>query len=100
MKGFEQPNPIFQSVDQNFLKPHPSYLSIYGEESDVSDVINCTHLPFGRGRGLTMKKVLRHELMLSLSYNNSYGNAPWLSAGTLNRDDFSKVRVHRTGSNY
>lgn len=40
MKGFEQPNPIFQSVDPNLLKPHPSYLSIYGEESDVSDVIN------------------------------------------------------------
>lgn len=69
---------------------------------DVPVFVDLSNGNFCRpvGRGLTMKKMPRYELMLSLSYNNSYGNAPWLSAGTLNRDDFSKVRVHRTGSNY
>jgi Zn finger protein HypA/HybF involved in hydrogenase expression len=43
MDGEKQPNSIFQSVDPNSLKPHGSYLSIYGEESDVSDVINLIH---------------------------------------------------------
>jgi ParB-like chromosome segregation protein Spo0J len=39
MKQHQQPNSIFQSVDPNGLKPHPSYSSIYGEAEDVSDLI-------------------------------------------------------------
>jgi hypothetical protein len=36
----QYPSSIFQFVELKFLQPHPSYLSIYGEEVDVSDVIN------------------------------------------------------------
>ncbi|MEA5574430.1 hypothetical protein [Calothrix sp. UHCC 0171] len=36
----QYPSPIFHSVNPKFLQPHPSYSSIYGDEVDVSDVIN------------------------------------------------------------
>lgn len=39
MSVTSQPNSIFQSFDPNSLKPHPLYLSIYGEAEDVSDVM-------------------------------------------------------------
>jgi Zn finger protein HypA/HybF involved in hydrogenase expression len=40
MSSSQYPSPIFHSVNPTFLQPHPSYLSIYGEEENVSDVIN------------------------------------------------------------
>ena len=39
MNQVQQPNPVFHSVDPKSLVPHPSYLSIYGEEEDLSDVM-------------------------------------------------------------
>ncbi|PAX45869.1 hypothetical protein CK510_29385, partial [Brunnivagina elsteri CCALA 953] len=40
MDSTQYPSPIFHSVNPTFLQPHPSYLSIYGDEVDVSDVIH------------------------------------------------------------
>lgn len=40
MSATFQPSSIFWSVDPALLKPHPLYVSIYGEEVDVSNVIN------------------------------------------------------------
>lgn len=40
MSATSQPNSVFWSVDPTLLEPHPLYMSIYGEEVDVSDVIN------------------------------------------------------------
>lgn len=39
MSVTSQPNSLFQLVDPNSVKPHPLYLSIYGELEDVSDVM-------------------------------------------------------------
>jgi hypothetical protein len=40
MSATSIPCSVFWSVDPALLKPHPLYVSIYGEEADVSNVIN------------------------------------------------------------
>lgn len=40
MSVTSQPSSTFQSIDPALLKPHPNYLLIYGEEVDLSDLVN------------------------------------------------------------
>ncbi|OUL30478.1 hypothetical protein BV378_03950 [Nostoc sp. RF31YmG] len=69
MSVTSQPNSIFQSVDPNSLKPHPLYLSIYGEAEDVSDVM-----------GLIQNSQYPRPLLINIENTIVNGHPYWQAA--------------------